>query len=233
MHDADPTAPEPAAAPSVAVARPGPLQGLKVLELGQLIAGPFAGKTLADFGADVIKVEPPAGEHGGGGDPLRQWRMLHHGTSVWWQVQSRNKRSIALDLRQPEGQAVAKKLVAQADVLVENFRPGVMARLGLADADLAARFPSLVRVSITGFGAGGPRGQDKAYDAVIQALGGLACSQRDPATGAPVILASTVSDMLFSDFIFRVIKEVFSKQLDIDKEKLTRQSEFFRQAVYK
>ncbi len=97
------------------------LQGLKVLELGQLIAGPFAGKTLADFGADVIKVEPVDG-----GDPLRKWRMLRDGTSVWWEVQSRNKRSVALDLRSPEGQQAVRALAAQADVLIENFKPGTL-----------------------------------------------------------------------------------------------------------
>ena len=97
------------------------LDGLKVLELGQLIAGPFAGKTLADFGADVIKVEPP-----GVGDPLRKWRLLRDGTSVWWQVQSRNKRSVCLDLRTPEGQEAVRALAAEADVLIENFKPGTL-----------------------------------------------------------------------------------------------------------
>ena len=95
----------------------GALAGLKVVELGQLIAGPFAAKTLADFGADVIKIEPP-----GSGDPLRQWRLIKDGTSVWWQVQSRNKRSLALDLRQTESQAIVRKLVAESDILIENFR---------------------------------------------------------------------------------------------------------------
>ena len=99
----------------------GALTGLKVVELGQLIAGPFAAKTLADFGADVIKIEPP-----GAGDPLRQWRLIKDGTSVWWQVQSRNKRSLALDLRQSEGQAIVRKLISEADILIENFRPGAM-----------------------------------------------------------------------------------------------------------
>ncbi len=97
----------------------GPLEGVKVLELGQLIAGPFAAKTLADFGAEVIKVESP-----GGGDPLRKWRMLKDGTSVWWQVQSRNKRSIALDLKDAEAQGIVRQLATDADVLIENFRPG-------------------------------------------------------------------------------------------------------------
>ncbi len=100
---------------------PAALRGVRVIEMGQLIAGPFAGKTLGDFGAEVIKIEPP-----GRGDPLRGWRLLKAGTSVWWQVQSRNKRSLALDLRQPEGQALARQLIAEADVLIENFRPGTL-----------------------------------------------------------------------------------------------------------
>ena len=104
----------------------GPLAGLKVLELGQLIAGPFAAKTLADFGADVVKVETP-----GTGDPLRKWRLLKDGTSVWWQVQSRNKRSIALDLKRPQAQDIVRRLAADADVLIENFRPGAMESWGL------------------------------------------------------------------------------------------------------
>ena len=97
-----------------------------MLELGQLIAGPFAGKTLSDLGADTIKIEPP-----GAGDPLRKWRLLHDGTSVWWEVQSRNKRSVAIDLRQPEGQDIVRRLIRQADVLIENFRPGTMEGWGL------------------------------------------------------------------------------------------------------
>src|ERR1700754_1647966 len=107
------------AAPSAASR--GPLAGLKVVELGQLIAGPFAAKTLADFGADVVKIEPP-----GVGDPLRKWRLLKDGTSMWWQVQSRNKRSVALDLRQPEAQEIVRKLALESDVLIENFRPGAL-----------------------------------------------------------------------------------------------------------
>src|SRR5512135_1328911 len=120
-------------------APPAALAGLKVLELGQLIAGPFAAKTLADFGADVIKIEPP-----GAGDPLRKWRMIKDGTSVWWQVQSRNKRSLALDLRTPEGQDVVRRLAAEADVLIENFRPGAMEGWGLAPDDLRAANPRLI-----------------------------------------------------------------------------------------
>ena len=103
-----------------------PLSGIRVLELGQLIAGPFAAKMLGEFGAEVIKIEPP-----GKGDPLRNWRLIHDGTSVWWQVQSRNKRSLALDLRSEEGQQIARRLIAEADVLIENFRPGTLEGWGM------------------------------------------------------------------------------------------------------
>ena len=113
------------------VSSTGPLAGLKVLELGQLIAGPFAAKTLADFGADVIKIEPPVA-----GDPLRKWRLLKDGTSVWWQVQSRNKRSLALDLKQAAAQDIVRKLALDADVLIENFRPGAMEGWGLGPDEL-------------------------------------------------------------------------------------------------
>ena len=98
-----------------------PLAGLSVVELGALIAGPFCTKVMAEFGADVIKLEPP-----GAGDPLRTWRHMKDGTSLWWHVQSRNKRSVAVDLRQPEGQAVARALMERADIVVENFRPGTL-----------------------------------------------------------------------------------------------------------
>ena len=108
------------------ITTPSALQGLRVIEMGQLIAGPFAGRTLGEFGADVIKIEAP-----GAGDPLRNWRMIKDGTSVWWQVQSRNKRSIALDLRSAEGQDIARKLITEADVLIENFRPGTLEGWGM------------------------------------------------------------------------------------------------------
>ena len=130
---------------------PQVLAGVKVIELGQLIAGPFAGKTLGDFGAEVIKIEPP-----GQGDPLRKWRLLKDGTSVWWQVQSRNKESVTLDLREAEGQAVLKTLVAEADVLIENFRPGTMEGWGLGWEALSAINPGLVMLRVSGFGQDGP-----------------------------------------------------------------------------
>ncbi len=128
-----------------------PLAGLKVLELGQLIAGPFAAKTLADFGAEVIKVEPP-----GAGDPLRKWRLLKDGTSVWWQVMSRNKRSVALDLKDAAAQDLVRRLADESDVLVENFRPGALEGYGLAPEALMARNPRLIVLRFSGYGQTGP-----------------------------------------------------------------------------
>src|SRR5450830_1892516 len=126
---------------------PAALKGVRVIEMGQLIAGPFCGKTLGEFGADVIKIEAP-----GAGDPLRNWRMIKEGTSVWWQVQSRNKRSIALDLRATEGQEIARRLIAEADVLIENFRPGTLEGWGLGYEALSATNPGLVMLRISGYG---------------------------------------------------------------------------------
>lgn len=165
-----------------------PLQGIRIVDLSAVFSGPMATALLGDQGAEVIKVESPEG------DTTRFIGPAKGDLAASYIAANRGKRNLALDLKSPDAIAVLHGLLAGADVLVENFRPGVMARLGLADTDLATRYPGLIRVSITGFGPDGPRGEDKAYDAVIQALGGLACSQRDPATGAPVIMASTVSD---------------------------------------
>ena len=144
------------------------LQGLRVLELGQLIAGPFAGKTLADFGADVIKIEPE-----GTGDPLRGWRLLRNGSSVWWEVQSRNKRSVALDLRSPDGQAALRALAAEADVLIENFKPGTMEDWGLGWEVLHALNPKLVMLRISGYGQTGPYRGKPGFGVLGEAMGGL------------------------------------------------------------
>ncbi len=146
----------------------GPLTGLKIVELGQLIAGPFAVKTLADFGAEVIKIEPP-----GAGDPLRKWRLLKDGTSVWWQVQSRNKRSLALDLKQPEAQDIVRKLAAEADVLIENFRPGAMEGWGLGPEALQTLNPGLIMLRISGYGQTGPYRDRPGFGVVAEAMGGL------------------------------------------------------------
>jgi len=147
---------------------PGALAGLRVVEMGQLIAGPFAGKTLGDFGADVIKIEPP-----GVGDALRNWRLLQDGTSVWWQVQSRNKRSIALDLRAPEGQQIARQLIAQADVLIENFRPGTLEGWGMSYEELSRENPGLIMLRISGYGQTGPYRDLPGFGAIGEAMGGL------------------------------------------------------------
>ena len=144
------------------------LSGVKVLELGQLIAGPFASKTLADFGAEVIKVESP-----GAGDPLRKWRLLHEGTSVWWQAQSRNKQSICLDLRVKEGQAIARKLALEADVVIENFRPGTLEKWGLGWEELHEANPKLIMLRISGYGQDGPRRDEPGFAAIGEAMAGL------------------------------------------------------------
>jgi len=144
------------------------LAGIKVLELGQLIAGPFASKTLADFGAEVIKVESPKD-----GDPLRKWRMLHQGTSVWWQAQSRNKQSICLDLRVKEGQAIARQLALEADVVIENFRPGTLEKWGLGWEELHQVNPKMIMLRISGFGQDGPRRDEPGFAAIGEAMAGL------------------------------------------------------------
>jgi formyl-CoA transferase len=170
----------------------GPLAGLKVLELGQLIAGPFAAKTLADFGAEVIKIEPP-----GSGDPLRRWRLLKDGTSVWWQVQSRNKRSLALDLRQREAQDIVRRLAAEADVLIENFRPGAMEGWGLGPEALHALNPRLVMLRISGYGQSGPYRDKPGFGVVAEAMGGLRHLTAEPGQ-VPVRVGVSIGDTLAS-----------------------------------
>lgn len=146
----------------------GPLAGVKVLELGQLIAGPFATAFLAYFGAEVIKVEPP-----GGGDPLRTWRVLHNGTSLWWHTMARNKKCVTLDLRLPEGQKVARDLARRVDVVVENFRPGTLEKWGLGYERLKEDNPGLILARISGYGQTGPYAQKPGFAAVAEAFGGL------------------------------------------------------------
>jgi formyl-CoA transferase len=170
----------------------GPLAGLKVLEMGQLIAGPFAAKTLADFGAEVIKIEPP-----GSGDPLRQWRLLHNGTSVWWQVQSRNKKSLVLDLKQPEAREIVKKLAAECDVLIENFKPGVMEAWGLSYEALSALNPKLIMLRISGYGQTGPYKDRPGFGVVAEAMGGLRYLTGEPGR-VPVRVGVSIGDTLAS-----------------------------------
>jgi formyl-CoA transferase len=149
------------------------LQGLKVIELGQLIAGPFAGKFLAEFGAEVIKVEPPASARGPGGDPLRTWRKLHQGTSLWWYVQNRNKQSLTADLRVEEGRELVRRLAREADVVIENFKPGTLEKWGLDHATLAADNPGLIMLRLSGFGQTGPMKDLGGFGIVGEAMGGL------------------------------------------------------------
>ena len=146
----------------------GPLAGVKVLELGTLIAGPFCGKTLADFGAEVIKVEPP-----GEGDPLRHWRRMRNGVSLWWHVQSRNKKSISVDLRRPEGQAIVRRLARECQIVIENFRPGALEKWNLGWEALSRENPELILVRISGYGQTGPYRERPGFAAIGEAMGGM------------------------------------------------------------
>ncbi len=158
--------------------------------MGQLIAGPFAAKTLADFGADVVKIEPPAT-----GDPLRQWRLLKDGTSVWWQVQSRNKRSVALDLKNAEAQELVRKLAAEADVLIENFRPGALEGWNLDPQRLEQANPRLVVLRISGYGQTGPYRDRPGFGVVGEAMGGLRHLTAEPGR-VPVRVGVSIGDTL-------------------------------------
>ncbi|MXY65806.1 MAG: CoA transferase, partial [Gammaproteobacteria bacterium] len=167
-----------------------PLRGVRVLELGQLIAGPFAAKTLADFGADVIKIEAE-----GTGDPLRKWRLLRDGTSVWWQVQSRNKRSLAIDLRSADGQAAIRRLAAEADVVVENFKPGKLEEWGIGWEQLHELNPGLVMLRISGYGQTGPDADKPGFGILGEAMGGLRYLTGEPGR-VPVRVGVSIGDTL-------------------------------------
>jgi succinyl-CoA---D-citramalate CoA-transferase len=145
-----------------------PLEGLRVIELGQLIAGPFAGKMFAEFGAEVIKIEPPDG-----GDPLRQWRKVYKGTSLWWYVQARNKKSVTANLRLPEGQEIVRRLARDADVVIENFRPGTVEKWDLGYDRLSRDNPGLVMLRMSGFGQNGPYRDLAGFGAIGESMGGL------------------------------------------------------------
>ena len=146
----------------------GPLAGIRVIELGQLIAGPFCTRVLGEFGAEVIKVESP-----NGGDPLRQWRKLYQGTSLWWLLQARNKQSVTVNLKSPDGQQIVRRLATQADIVVENFRPGAMEKWGLGYEALARDNPGLVMVRLSGYGQSGPYRDKPGFGAIGEAMGGL------------------------------------------------------------
>jgi formyl-CoA transferase len=166
------------------------LRGVRVIEMGQLIAGPFAGKTLGDFGADVVKIEAPDG-----GDPLRNWRLMRDGTSVWWQVQSRNKRSVALDLRSSEGQDIARRLIAEADVLIENFKPGTLEGWGMDYDTLARDNPGLIMLRISGYGQTGPYRDLPGFGMIGEAMGGLRHLTGEPGR-VPVRCGVSIGDTL-------------------------------------
>ena len=167
-----------------------PLDGIKVVELGQLIAGPFACKMLAEFGAEVIKIEPPET-----GDPLRKWRLLHNGTSVWWASQSRNKQSVTLNLHSPEGQDVVRQLIKNADVLVENFRPGTLEKWGLGWEELKQINPGLIMLRVSGYGQTGPYKDLPGFGVVGEAMGGLRYLSGEPGR-PPVRVGISIGDSL-------------------------------------
>lgn len=169
-----------------------PLSKLKVVEMGQLIAGPFAAKTLADFGADVIKIEPPKV-----GDALRKWRLLKDGTSIWWQVQSRNKRSLSLDLKEVEAQDIVRTLIKEADVLIENFRPGTLEGWGLDPEKLLELNPRLIVLRISGYGQTGPYRDKPGFGVVAEAMGGLRHLTAEPGR-VPVRVGISIGDTLAS-----------------------------------
>lgn len=147
---------------------PRPLEGVRVLELGQLMAGPFAGTLLAYFGAEVIKVEPPDG-----GDPVRNWRVLDEGTSLWWYSLGRNKKSVAIDLRQESGRELVRRLAAKVDVIVENFKPGTMEKWGLGPEEVRRDNPRVIYARVSGFGQSGPYAPLPGYASVCEGIGGL------------------------------------------------------------
>ncbi len=146
----------------------GPLRGIRVIEMGTLIAGPFCARLMGEFGAEVIKIEAPQG-----GDPLRTWRKLHDGTSLWWYVQARNKKSVTVNLKHPAGQEVVRRLVKGADVVVENFRPGALEGWNLGWEQLSALNPRLVMVRLSGFGQTGPYRDRPGFGAIGESMGGL------------------------------------------------------------
>ena len=167
-----------------------PLSGLRVVEMGSLIAGPFAAKTLGEWGAEVIKIEPP-----GVGDPLRRWRVMDGDTSLWWQVQSRNKKSLALDLTQPEGQQIARDLIATADVLIENFRPGKMEEWDMGWEALSALNPKLIMLRVSGYGQTGPYRDRPGFGVIGEAMGGLRHLCAEPGQ-TPVRCGISIGDTL-------------------------------------
>ena len=171
------------------------LSGLKVLELGQLIAGPFATRVLADHGADVIKIEPPDREGRSGGDPLRQWRVVRDGTSIWWSSIARNKRSVTLDIRVPDDRDRIRELIDEADICVENFRPGFLESMGLDYENLSKTNKGLILCRVSGYGQSGPLKDSPGFAAVAEAMGGLRYLTAEPGR-MPVRCGVSLGDTL-------------------------------------
>jgi len=169
-----------------------PLQDVKVIEIGTLIAGPYAAGLLAQFGANVIKIESP-----GSGDPLRTWRKLHAGTSLWWYAQSRNKKSVTVNLKAPEGQEIVRELVKDADIVIENFRPGALESWGLGWEALSKVNPKLIMVRISGYGQSGPYRDRPGFAAIAESMGGLRYLAGYP-DRPPVRVGVSIGDSLAS-----------------------------------
>jgi crotonobetainyl-CoA:carnitine CoA-transferase CaiB-like acyl-CoA transferase len=169
-----------------------PLHGIRVVEFGTLIAAPFATRILGDFGAEVIKIEEP-----GQGDPLRRWRKIHNDVSLWSMLQSRNKKSIGLDLKNQQGREIARQLATTADIVVENFRPGALEKFGLGWDHLSALNPKLILVRISGFGQTGPYKERAGFGAIGEAMGGIRYTTGDP-TSAPARVGISLGDSLAS-----------------------------------
>jgi formyl-CoA transferase len=172
------------------VAGTGALAGLKVLELGTLIAGPFAARMLGEFGADVIKVESADG-----GDPIRAWRVLHEGTSLWWYVQARNKRSITLNLKDARAQEIARRLALDADIVIENYRPGVLEKWGLGFEQLKALNPATIMVRLSGYGQSGPMRDKPGFGAIGESMGGIRYVSGHP-DRPPVRIGISIGDSI-------------------------------------
>jgi formyl-CoA transferase len=173
----------------------GPLKGLRLIEMGTLLAGPFCGQLMADFGAEVIKIEPP-----NQGDPMRVWgREKAHGKSLWWPVVARNKKSVTLNLREKEGQDLARDLIKNADFLLENFRPGTMERWNLSYEELAKINPGLIMIRVSGYGQTGPYSQRAGFGAVGESMGGLRYVCGDPST-PPSRMGISIGDSLAATF---------------------------------
>jgi formyl-CoA transferase len=170
--------------------KPGPLAGIKVLELGTLIAGPFCSRMLAEFGANVIKVEAP-----GNGDPLRQWRVLKDGTSLWWSVQARNKKSLTLNMKDPQAQEIARKLALDADVIIENYRPGVLEKWNLGYEDLKQVNPAAIMVRLSGYGQTGPLRDLPGFGAIGESMGGIRYVSGHP-DRPPVRIGISIGDSI-------------------------------------